>query len=104
MYQCNSPCAGELPSHRLTMSPVAQGTRIPLCPLTGDRMASPTQFPLPNTSEGFSSSSKWPPRLVSYVAKPPSEFLMLSNCPEKQRERLGVAHRQYHTSLVPRHV
>lgn len=31
----------------------------------------------PNTSEGLSSSSSLPPLLVSYVANPPSEFLML---------------------------
>lgn len=73
----------------------------PLCPFAVHRMTRPPQLPLPNTSEGFSSSSKWPPRLVSYVAKPPSEFLMLSNCPCKQREGLGLAHRQCHHPSLP---
>lgn len=35
---------------------------------------------VPNTSEGFSSSRSLPPLLVSYVANPPSLFLMLSSC------------------------
>lgn len=37
----------------------------------------------PNTSEGLSNSSSFPPLLVSYVANPPSGFLMLRSYKEK---------------------
>lgn len=36
----------------------------------------------PNTSDGFSSSRSFPPLFVSYVANPPSGFLMLSSYEE----------------------
>lgn len=111
-----APLLGSLRATRCQALPWTQGTLIlqrdlgqsqaptghseasAACPFTVERLTSPTQLPLPNTSEGFNSSSKWPPRLVSYVAKPPSEFLMLSNWPDKQREGLGLAHKQYHPS------
>lgn len=42
----------------------------------------------PNTSEGLSSSSSFPPLLVSYVANPPSGFLILRSCMEKENRYL----------------
>ena len=43
-------------------------------------------FNSPNTSDGLRSSSKTPPLLVSYVAKPPSLLAILNNCRNKQHQ------------------
>lgn len=54
---------------------------------------------LPNTSEGLSSSRSFPPLLVSYVANPPSGFLMLRSFREDRNE---IIHMKPMTRLFSR--